>query len=141
MPVAIILVVAPLAMETGVGAMLMPMSVAAVTVMLAAGEVTPLNAAVTVVVPGATPVVTPMFSAAITSLATDQVDMLVTSMTCPLENVPTAARLALAPVERVAEVGLIAMDVSVTGVAVLELLLPPQPESTMENKNSRLIPS
>ena len=132
------LVVAPLAMETGVGAMLMPVSVAAVTVMLAAGEVTPLNAAVRVVAPAATPVALPLLTEATAVSAVAQVTMLVTSTTCPLENVPTAVKLAVVPLAIVAVVGVMAMLDRVTGVAGAELVLlpPPHADSKIEARNS-----
>ena len=60
MPVAVNVALRPLGVdaETGVTAILI--SAASVTVMLATGEVTPFNAAVTVVEPISTPVTTPV---------------------------------------------------------------------------------
>lgn len=55
-------------MEGAVGVMLMPASTAVVTVMLAAGEVTPLNDAKTVVLPTIAPVAMPVVLLIVTTL-------------------------------------------------------------------------
>jgi len=66
--------------------MLMPVSVAAVTVMPMEGETTPFNVAVSVVAPVTMPVATPWLTVA-TALSTEvQVAILVTSTMEPLEK-------------------------------------------------------
>jgi hypothetical protein len=59
-PVAVKVTGIPFGVEGAVGLMLMPVTVAAVTVSGAAGEIMPLNEAITVVMPTATPVATPV---------------------------------------------------------------------------------
>lgn len=68
----------PLAMDIVAGVMLMPVSTAELTVRLAAVEVIPLKEAVTVVLPNATPVATPLVLIVATALSAEaQVTLLV----------------------------------------------------------------
>ena len=83
----------PLVVDGVGGAMLILVKVAAVTVILAAVEVTPLIEAVMVVVPIAAPVTIPvaMPTLAVAGAAEVQVTWVVMSALVPLEYVPVAA--------------------------------------------------
>ncbi|OGS97137.1 MAG: hypothetical protein A3H31_08890 [Gallionellales bacterium RIFCSPLOWO2_02_FULL_57_47] len=87
MPVAVNGVVVPFAIEIEVGVTAMLVSVAAVTVILAAGDVMPLREAVMVVVPTATPDTTPVLgpTLAVEGAADVQVTEVVMSAVGPLE--------------------------------------------------------
>ncbi|MCR4305124.1 MAG: hypothetical protein NUV63_13040 [Gallionella sp.] len=130
--------------------MLDRVAVAATTVILAAGEVTPFMDAVMVVNPAPTPVATPVFfpTLVIAGLVETQLTEMVMSAVAPSEYVAIAVRLEADPLTIVADAGVIAMLVSgaeVGGVTiVLPLLLvslpPPQAVSIGMITTSKLMP-
>ncbi len=105
----------PLGVDGAVGVMLMPVSVAAVTVIVAVGEVTPENDAVIAVLPAAAPVATPVVALIATTpgLADAQVARWVRSALVPSLYVPVAERLAVRPLVMIAVGGVMEMLVSV----------------------------
>lgn len=114
-PVAVKVVLVPTSIETAAGATVMLVSGEAVTVMVTTFEVTPFRAAVTVVLPTATPVTTPVLppTLAVAGLADAQVTVVVRLAVELSEKVPVAVRLAVPPLATVAEAGVMAMDFSV----------------------------
>lgn len=111
------------------GVILILVTTASVTVIFAAAELMPFNDAVTLVVPTAVPVTTPVVLSilAVAGAAEFQVACVVISAVEPFENVPVAVRLLVIPLATVAEVGVMAMLDNVTGGG--EPPPPPQPLS------------
>lgn len=130
MPVAVKLVVSPVDAEAVVGLMAIAVNAGAVTVNVALLELTPLAEAVTVVLPTATLVATPVVPliVAILVLPDAQVTWLVMLAVEAFEYVPVAVKLVVSPLATVAVAGVMAMLVSVTDVGVT-LLLPPPPQA------------
>lgn len=130
---AVKVVVAPLGIEAATGETVMLVNVAAVTVMLTAGDVMPLIDAVTVVLPIATPVTVPGGAPTLAVAVSADVHLTCAVMSAVelSEKVPVAVRLAVVPLARVADAGVMAMLESVTGgVEVTSpLLLPPPPHA------------
>ena len=120
----------PLGVEGVAGLMLSPVIAAAVTDRLAAGEVMPLEDAVTVVLPTPTPVATPVVLLIVATLAsTDvQITWLVMSAVVAFEYVPVAVKLVFRFLATVAVAGVMAMPVSVADVGAP--LLPPPAAAT-----------
>lgn len=117
-------------MEAEAGETVMAVSVAALTVMPIADEDTPLEKAVTVVLPSATPVTTPLVLPTLAMAGAAEVQLTVPVMLAvePSEYVPVAVRFAVRPWAMAADAGVMAMAVS-TGavtltVAVFEILPP-----------------
>lgn len=114
----------PLAMDDVAGVMLIPVSTAELTVRLAAGEVMPLNEAVTVVLPNATPVATPLVLIVATALSAEaQATLLVRSAVVPSPYVPVAVKLVVSPVATEAVAGVMAIAVNSGAVTVNVALL------------------
>jgi len=135
MPVAVKVALLPLAMDALPGVTAIPVKVAAVTVMPAAGDVTPLNVAVTDVVPTVVPDTTPGWvpMLAIAGSADVQTTCDVMSAVEASEYVPVAVRLLVRPLAIMADTGVIAILFNVTAGAVTDApvpLFPPQAVSS-----------
>lgn len=117
-----------MSMETVAGATAMLVSGEAVTVMLTTFDVMPFRAAVTVVLPTATPVTMPVLlpTLAVAGLAEAQVTVVVIFAVELSEKVPVAVRLAVPPLATVGDAGVMAMDFSV-GAGVGAAASPPPP--------------
>jgi hypothetical protein len=128
---ALRVVLAPLARVVEAGLTAILLRVAAVTVMLADGEVKPLNMAEIDASPIATPETTPLlFITAVLGAADTQVTSEERSAVEPSEYVPTALKDAVLPYVTVSEAGVTAILFKVTAVG--EFPPPPHPESRVK---------
>lgn len=132
------MVVSPVDTEALAGLIDIAVNTGAVTVNVALLEATPLAEAVTVVLPTATPVATPvaLLTVATPVLLDAQITWLVMSAVEASEYVPVAVRWVICPLTTVAGAGVMAMPVSVTGVGVPLLLPPPPHADSIEARNS-----
>ena len=115
----------PLGVVGVAGLMLIPVSTAVATDRLAVGEVMPFSEAVTVVVPTAMPVATPVVLLIVATpvFAVAQVTWLVMLAVVLSVYVPVAVKLVVRPLVTEAEVGLIAIVVNIGAVTINVTLL------------------